>query len=152
MCKIKQLTVLSYHLIDPWSCQGIFQNRKPVIRKKEKINGPQIYTSFFKDRYHDAITHVIKNQLMVYGNSWVLITWFRGNGIWAHIPQFKPQNTVGVSTFFGMFVEILRYLSVFLIQQLFHSRLLDIFDSYNQSEAPCLVGYLPSHIQCTLVE
>ena len=41
----------------------------------------------------------------------------------------------------------------FLIKQLFHSHLLAwISDDYSQLGATCLIGYLPSRIQCTLVE
>ena len=44
------------------------------------------------------------------------------------------------------------FLCVFLIKQLFHSRLLDMPESSSQLGATRLVGYLPSHIQRALVE
>ena len=53
--------------------------------------------------------------------------WLRGNGIWFHIPL--TINMLGVRVFFAIIVvdfEVYIYLWVFVINQLFHSRLLDM--------------------------
>ena len=45
--------------------------------------------------------------------------------------------------FYSLFSLFFYILGVFLIKQLFHSRLLDM---------RLVIGYLPSHIQCALME
>ena len=66
------------------------------------------------------------------------------------------KNGERMCDFFGPFYFyyslIFYILGAFLIKQLFHSRLLDIWDDYSQIGATRLVGYLSSHIQRALME
>ncbi len=68
----------SYHLIDPWSCQGKFQNRKPEIKKKIititfKFTCTLYYkycTSSFKKQDHDltctCTSYMYSNKFVLY--------------------------------------------------------------------------------------